>query len=190
MTRDVQRWINTYTGRKFYPLDPHIDDIDIADIAHALSLQCRFTGHIKYFYSVAQHSLLVASKCPPELALEGLLHDASEAYLVDLARPVKHQPELEAYRDAEARLEQVIAAKFGLKNHSMTVKCADNRALATEAVQLLPNLHEDWQCAWNWQTYPPYTDVVIQRGIDPAYIELLFVNLFHSLMEARSNAAA
>ncbi|MFG0247924.1 MAG: phosphohydrolase, partial [Phycisphaeraceae bacterium JB051] len=77
-------WIQTYTGKAFYPLreDPGI--IDIRDIAHALSLQCRFNGHCSDFYSVAQHSVHVSEVVPQAFALWGLLHDAAEAYMSDL----------------------------------------------------------------------------------------------------------
>src|SRR5690606_5290032 len=78
-------WMQTFTGRAVYPLDLRPDDIDIQDIAHALSMQCRYAGHTRQFYSVAEHSVHVARWCRqygPAAALEGLLHDATEAYLV------------------------------------------------------------------------------------------------------------
>src|SRR4051812_43149736 len=79
--------IITHTGKWFNVLDPNPDEVDIEDIAHALALQCRFTGHTDEFYSVAQHSVLVANHCPSEYGIYGLLHDGSEAYLSDIARP-------------------------------------------------------------------------------------------------------
>ena len=81
--------ILTYTGKWFYPLEPRPEDVDIRDIAHALSLICRFTGHVTYHYSVATHSIAVSELCKPHLALYGLLHDAGEAYLTDIAHPIK-----------------------------------------------------------------------------------------------------
>src|SRR5271156_4912831 len=80
-------WIQTFTGKKFYPFNPKPQDIDIRDIAHALSNICRFTGHTKRFYSVAEHSRNVAKLVPAHMKLQALLHDASEAYLCDIARP-------------------------------------------------------------------------------------------------------
>ena len=62
-------WIETYTGRKFWPLAPSPDDIDIFDIAQALSMTCRYKGHTNEFYSVAEHSVLLAEKLPPHLRL-------------------------------------------------------------------------------------------------------------------------
>lgn len=83
-------WIQTYTGRQFWPLDPKPEEVCIEDIAHALSQQCRYAGHTIRFYSVAQHSVEIALRVPRAAALWGLLHDAAEAYLVDLPRPVKY----------------------------------------------------------------------------------------------------
>lgn len=105
-------WIQTYTGEQFFPLDPDLDSIHITDIAHALSNVCRFTGHVKHFYSVAQHSVLVSRHVSPENALWGLMHDASEAYIADIARPVK--PYLTNYKDIERSLLDSIAKKFKL----------------------------------------------------------------------------
>src|SRR5574342_1090607 len=93
--------IITYTGRLFWPLSPRLEDINILDICHALSNQTRFTGHTREFYSVAQHSCLVSDLLPEKFKLDGLLHDASEAYLMDLARPVKELEQMTFFREAE-----------------------------------------------------------------------------------------
>src|SRR5690242_11754504 len=85
-------WMQTYTGRRFWPLDPRVDDIDIGDIAHHLSLVCRFAGACREFYSVAQHCVGVSYVCDPKDALWGLLHDAAEAYVGDMVRPLKRSP--------------------------------------------------------------------------------------------------
>ena len=90
-------WIQTFTGKRIYPFDPDPDLICIDDIAHALSNICRFTGHVKHFYSVAQHSVIVANAIPDslgvphtnELYLQALLHDAQEYLFSDLSRPLK-----------------------------------------------------------------------------------------------------
>lgn len=147
-------WINTYTGRQFWPLAPRVEDIDLEDIAHALSLQCRFTGHVHEFYSVAQHCCLVAEKVPDGDKLWALLHDAPEAYLIDLARPVKQAPELKGYRDAEERLMAVIADRYGLVGECPeSVKDADTRMLMTEAHSLM-TMHPQWLMDAPWQRYP------------------------------------
>src|ERR1035441_1601867 len=97
--------ITTFSGVRFWPLIPNPADIRIEDIAHALSNQCRFGGHTREFYSVAEHSVRVSQLCTPENALWGLLHDASEAYLSDVTAPITELPQLEAYRAAERSLQ-------------------------------------------------------------------------------------
>lgn len=131
--------IRTFSGRAFSPLDPDPSDIDILDIAHALSLNCRFTGHTRFHYSVAQHSVLVASLVEDELRLTALLHDASEAYLSDIARPIKQQPAFgDVYKEFEGRLERAIAERFALTYPwPKAVKNADEIALVTEARDLM-----------------------------------------------------
>jgi hypothetical protein len=139
-------WIQTYSGIAFYPCDPIPEEVCIADIAHALSNLCRFTGHTKYFYSVAEHCVHVSRLCPPEHALWGLLHDASEAYVSDLSRPVKLHTALgEEYRRVEAVLQASIIAAFGLpEKEPAEVKSADNRMLYVEAEHLMSPLRPGW----------------------------------------------
>lgn len=142
-------WIQTFTGKAFYPLDPVVADIDIEDIAHALAHQCRYGGHCRQFYSVAEHSVLLSQSVAPEHALWALLHDASEAYLVDVPRPVK--AELREYREIEDRLLAAIAARFGLVSAiPPAVHEADRRILTDEAAQLMraPPM------AWSTQAEP------------------------------------
>jgi len=130
-------YITTFTGKQFYPLHPDVNDIDIKDIAHALSNCCRWVGHVSQFYSVAQHSVLVSYLCEPKNALCGLLHDASEAYLSDMARPIKYTESMEGYRDIEAGLEKVIAEKYSLPYPlPKDVKYADDMLLIAEGYQL------------------------------------------------------
>lgn len=126
-------WIQTYTGRKFWPLDPRPDEIDIQDIAHALSQMCRYAGHCTSFYSVAQHSVLMAESpaVPAPAKLWALLHDASEAYLVDVPRPIK--PHLGGYTEIEAKVMLAVCKRFGLPAAMPpSVKSADNRILFDE----------------------------------------------------------
>jgi hypothetical protein len=107
--------ITTYTGEDFTPLAPKMEQIKIEDIAHALSMLCRANGHFKRFYSVAQHSIncageAAARRLPAKVQLACLLHDASEAYLSDITRPVKtHLPD---YQRIEARLQNMIYVKY------------------------------------------------------------------------------
>ena len=142
-------WTTTYTGRKFHYLDPQPDEICIEDIAHALALTCRFGGHCKAFYSVADHSIRVAEILSPNLRLAGLLHDAHEAYLHDLLRPIKQ--DMPVYRELADKIQHAIeerlvsATQLQFIHHvSMyPVKCADNILLATEARDLMANT-EGW----------------------------------------------
>lgn len=136
-------WIQTVKGRKFWPLDARPGDFDIEEIAHALSNLCRFGGHTRDFYSVSQHCVLVSQLVPLELARDGLMHDAAEAYLIDLPRPIKYA--MPTYLEAEHKMEVALAEQFGLDFpwHPM-VKAADNNALVTEARDLLGKPPEDW----------------------------------------------
>jgi hypothetical protein len=132
--------IQTVSGDYVFPLDPWKFVPRIDDIAHALSMQCRFSGHSAFHYSVAQHSVLVSDLCPPEDRLWGLLHDASEAYLVDLPRPLKHDPLFgTVYRAAEQALQGRICHAFGLGLvEPDSVQHADLVVLETERRDLLP----------------------------------------------------
>lgn len=110
--------IKTWKGR-VDPLDPSVDDIDINDIAHALARQCRYNGHCEGFLSVARHSIWVSYVLELRgydewMQLTGLLHDAAEAYLGDLVRPIKQSAFGVEYLKVEKVLEGVIAERFGL----------------------------------------------------------------------------
>jgi len=136
-------WIVTFRGHHVYPFEMKLADIDIYDIAHALSLICRFTGHTRQFYSVAEHSVRVSRTCTPANALWGLMHDASEAYIADIARPVKHTPEMQEYRNIETRIMCSIATRFGLPlEMPLDIKEADDALMYTEARDLLRD--HDW----------------------------------------------
>lgn len=128
-----------HSGRNFYPQSVTLDMIDIQDIAHALSNLCRFGGHPRRFYSVAQHCVLCAGQAKtPAQALATLLHDATETYLVDVPRPIK--PLLKGYQELESDLAAMIEIRFGLPIGSMEqpdIKEVDSRMLLTEATQLL-----------------------------------------------------
>lgn len=139
-------WIQTHSGRRFCPTNPNPDAIVIQDIAHALSMQCRFSGHSKYFYSVAQHSVLVSYICDSQDALWGLLHDASEAYLVDVPRPIKRSGKMQAYIDFEHKVQEAVCRRFGLPmEEPPSVKKADTALLYTEARDLMSPFHSDWE---------------------------------------------
>ena len=104
--------IRTYTGLYMNVFEPTLDMVCIEDIAHSLSMQCRFGGHLPKFYSVAQHSILVALRISETgIKLEALLHDASEAYLMDIPSPIKKR--LSNYKEIEENLMRIIGDKFG-----------------------------------------------------------------------------
>ena len=134
--------IQTYTGKLFNPLTNENEDcgpIVLMDIAHALSNLCRFNGHTKRFYSVGEHSLYVSTLLEhhgPNIQTWGLLHDAAEAYLGDMVRPIKkHMPDFQAIED---RLLQRIARRFGLAWPIPDVVFdADDIMLATEFRDLM-----------------------------------------------------
>ena len=108
-------YILTYKKVEFYPLEPKTEDIDVEDIAHALSLLCRANGHFKHFYSVGLHSLNCAYEAKARgyskrVMLGCLLHDGSEAYLADITRPVKKH--LQKYLEIEEVLQDKIFEKW------------------------------------------------------------------------------
>lgn len=130
--------IRTYSGKYVNVFDLKPEDIDIVDIAHSLSLTCRWRGICKHFYSVAEHSIYVSDKVPREHKLAALLHDASEAYLGDIPRPVKQM--LPDYLKLEQKVEKVIAERFGYQYpYHVLVKEADDELLIFEWNNLILN---------------------------------------------------
>lgn len=143
-------FIHTYTGRAFYSLEPRQEDISIIDIAHALSNQCRYSGHTKQFYSTAQHCCLLANyvenerQGSPTDVLNILLHDSAEAYLVDVPRPIKqHMPE---YRKWDYNLTLAIRKWVGLDDQIPKWQDElDSRIIQDERVALFEDCGVDWQ---------------------------------------------
>lgn len=129
-------YLNSFTGRRIDLYHPHTREICIEDIAHALSNICRFGGHTRTFYSVAQHSCLVSYLAPQDLRLEALMHDATEAYLGDVIKPLKNYIDgktIPIYKEIEKRFEVVIAERFSI-HHQLyeLIKPYDKRALEIE----------------------------------------------------------
>lgn len=137
----LEPWIETFSGKKFYFLDPTPEMIDIEDIAHSLSRQCRFSGHLSKFMSVAEHSVNVSKLSFDQLS--GLMHDASEAYLLDIPSPVKQY--LANYKELENRIMDAIATRYNFQwPLPPDVKDADAAQLVIEAKYLLPSKGADW----------------------------------------------
>lgn len=167
--------IETYSGRMVDPTNMTMDDIHIIDIAHSLSMQCRFNGHCSKFYSVAQHSVLVSYLCDRVDALHGLLHDASEAYLTDIPRPLKETGTMDNYRGFENKLQKSIFYKFGLdESEPSSVKEADQVMLATEARDLMK-----FKDGWNLK-FKPVPFVI--DPLNPEDAKKIFMERFRELL--------
>ncbi len=184
-------WIMTSRGGVFYPLAPRPEDVDIRDIAHALAAVNRFNGHTREPYSVAQHSVLVSYQFDnddPSVALLALLHDASEAYLGDIPRPLKHSPVFDSYRVAERQLEAVIFQVFHVDVYAddagamQRIKDVDRRMLRTEQAQLMPpaapgEVRDDVE---------PFSRIVIDPW-SARVAELAFLVRYHVLCQRRAD---
>ena len=178
--------IQTVSGRWLDPLAPDAACIDIGDIAQALANQCRFGGHSRRFYSVAQHSAIVSDVCAERgasaaEALVALLHDAAEAYLVDLPHPLKHRSDLgQPFRRAEKLLEEAIAARFELGPPPAGMKAIDRSLLATERRTFASTLD-------SWPELEGFEPLAIEIDPwDPPRARREFLERFERLDAARS----
>jgi 5'-deoxynucleotidase YfbR-like HD superfamily hydrolase len=172
--RDPSSWILTFMGEQFYPLAPAVERIHIEDIAHALGHLCRFNGHVRSYYSVAEHSLRVSHAVPAEAALWGLLHDAAEAYLGDVVRPLKHHTAYgEDYQRHEANLMAAICARFDLPpTCPSSVLRADHEQLQEEWRYLMdPTKRFEWRRQ--------------VTTMSPAQAELEFLNRYRELTKGK-----
>ena len=177
-------WKQTFTGRKFWPRDPRPEEIYIEDIAHSLSLQCRYTGHVRRFYSVAEHSLRVSewvTGCGREMALWGLLHDAAEAYLGDMSAPLKHGSRLgDEYKKLERPLQRMICEKYGLSPEKPPdVREADKILLCWEKRDLMGPGPELWVQETPGRLRVLPKEIIIPLSSDTA--ERTFLNRFKGL---------
>src|SRR5271166_4350924 len=164
------------TPKKFFPYDPRPEQICIEDIAHGLSMLCRFVGQCRFFFSVAEHSIAVARLLPANLKLFGLLHDASEAYLADLPRPVKAG--LPEYKAIETNVERVIAEKFELPfPMPPEVKAADQALLKDEVFSFFgtQRYFEDFGEEYSGE------GAARLLGLSPQIAESRFLYLYRSL---------
>jgi len=175
-------WMQTATGRAYWPVDPRADEVFIEDIAHALGNLCRYAGHTKLFYSVAEHSIHVSRLVPQEHALVALLHDATEAYCVDVPRPLKQH--LPGYKEIEARNWAVVAERFGLPLElPQCVHDADVAMLFAERdALLLPSPRDDWGMG----LATPIKAKVNIFGYMPGRASTRFLQRFEELTEAEA----
>jgi hypothetical protein len=173
----MSRWIQTFTGRRFDVFAPNPDHIHLLDIATALAHTCRFSGHVPYHYSVGQHSLLMSRVVPPAVALEALLHDAAEAYLGDVPRPIRQG--LQDYNAVMGLVETAVAQRFGLVYPwPDAIHEADMRMVITEA-----HAFNKDTTGWGIDA-APYGDVVV-APMYPKDVMELFIDRFLELESAR-----
>lgn len=167
--------IKTVTGRYFDLVNPQLSAFDIQDIAHALSQICRFTGHTRQFYSVAQHSVIVSRIVPQADAMAGLMHDAAEAFIGDVSGPLKSL--LPDYKAIERKVEAAIAARFGLPaKMPASVKAADIVALKTEQRDLMGAGGDIWTSTRSVEALPQ-----VIEPISPRKAFYQFIDRFHEL---------
>lgn len=167
--------ILTVKGHFFNFIHPTRSRFGIDEIAHALSHICRFAGHTKAFYSVAQHSVHVAEQVPACDALAGLLHDAPEAFIGDVTRPLKQL--LPDYKTIEQRIEQAVLGRFELPPKlPASVKQADRTLLVTELRDLMPQVNEDWALLFEAQ---PLAERI--TPLPPNEARALFLDTYHAI---------
>lgn len=178
-------WIQLADGRAFEPYKPKVEDISIEVIAHALSKICRFNGHTKRFYSVAEHSIHVANILPDNLKIWGLLHDAHEAYtgFGDVCNPVKSTQ----VKYLEELIDGVIAEYFGLfvgEFYNPLIREADLRMLHTEKVFLLEPGERDWDI--QMPTFITDMHGLAFRDGNPEIARVNFLETFRKLQNGQS----
>lgn len=160
----------TVSGRRLDLEQPRPEDVDIRDIACGLSKICRFTGQLPEFYSIAQHSLFVAELVPARLKKAALLHDASEAFLTDISRNLKHSPFMDGYRLLEDRWRAAIEEQYGLAlapADRQELKYADDLAAIYERVTVRK------QRTWQYHGLQEIVDASAEGWVRSPRLDLL-----------------
>ena len=168
-------WVQTFTCVCFDLLDPNPRAVRFRDIAHALANSCRFNGHCDRFYSVAEHSIVMSRLVPPEMAEWALLHDATEAYVGDMVRPLKEV--LPEFRRIEDGIAAVIAQRFKLGPRPVELRGYDMRMLATERAQLMVESPNEWPSLRGFEPF----DVKLE-GWSPREAEGRFYSRFGEIL--------
>ena len=175
----VENYIEVYGGGKFDWDDILSNKANINVIAHSLSYQCRYAGHCKEFYSVAEHSILMARAIlrdtgNPTLAYEALMHDATEAYVCDIPRPMKAL--LPKYQELEAEVHKVISRDFGVPEvMTKVVKEYDSRIVKDERAAVMCRSNNVW-----------FIDSLKSLNVEikflqPRYAKTEFLNMYDDL---------
>lgn len=174
------------SGRKYWPMDPRPEEVDIETIAHHLSMKCRWNGATKRFYSIAEHSIYVSQQVPLEDALEALMHDAAEAYITDFIRPLKYDPAFsEPYAKIERLNELAIAQCFNLRfPFPPSVKIADDAVTVAEMQQAISRDPDE---EWGTNPFIDVTNVapVAIEFMTPYVARYLFLRRFNHLSGLR-----
>ncbi|MDN7652410.1 hypothetical protein QZM62_03100 [Burkholderia multivorans] len=179
MTQFKHAEVLTFSGGLYNLLDPELSQISILDIAHSLSNICRFGGHSRVFYSVAQHSVLVSMSVRMDLQFDALMHDAAEALVGDVPKPLKLL--LPDYQAIEKKVESALFSHFGITYPlASEIKIADKRVLHTELRDLTFNEPSNWD---ELRDFAPLPERIVP--LNPAQARNLFMERFSSLFRLR-----
>ena len=180
-----EAWVQTYTGQIFRPFDVQLEMISIEDIAHSLSNTCRFNGHSKFFYSVAEHCVEASFIVPRKAALGALLHDAAEAYVGDFVGPLKKY--FPAFQELEFNILQKIHERYSViltKEDITAIHQADMCLLETERRQVMNDCTKDWY--WKNDIPPNPLDTKLEQN-SARYAEKRFLQRFAELYNGGEN---
>jgi len=183
-------WMDTFTGKKFYPFSPKSEDVSIVDMARALSNLCRFNGHVKHFYSVAQHCIVGADWIfdqtkSHKLAMAFLLHDAAEAYVGDMIRPIKHSGHFDYFKNIENEIMRAIHdyANLEVTTHEedATIKHFDNLMLFEEAFNLMASKTSTWGTQYKHEQPEGHVEARSLAETNREVMAAMYVDDFYSL---------